>query len=42
MGPLTAAPMQGYDRRTASRIRALLAESGLLTIGEATARPVVS
>ena len=35
-------PVQGYDRRTASRIGILLAESGLLTISEATTRPVGS
>ncbi len=29
--PVTVAPMRGYDRRAAARIRALLDESGLLT-----------
>jgi dihydrodipicolinate synthase/N-acetylneuraminate lyase len=31
--PLTAGPMSGYDRRSRARVRALLEESGLLTIG---------
>jgi dihydrodipicolinate synthase/N-acetylneuraminate lyase len=33
--PLTAAPMHGYDRQTAARVRALLDESGLLKPADA-------
>jgi 4-hydroxy-tetrahydrodipicolinate synthase len=35
IGPLTAAPMGGHDRRTMARVRSLLEESGLLSIGRA-------